>query len=322
MPEAWLAMVRTMDPVEFWLALAGAVIATGVGFWLWRRSFQNARVMEDTPTSKIRSAAQGFVELAGTQDTAMDRTPIAPLSGRPVTWWSYKIEKKERSAGGDGGRKTTWRTVETRTSSNLIRLDDGTGQVVVNPAGAEVTPSSSDTWYGSERKPTRGPGPGGSGLVDWGGMVGTSRRRYRYTEKIMRPGEPLFALGHFETRRGAVDSDERARRRTELLAEWKADPAALAARFDEDGDGRVDMHEWERARAAAEAAVEEQAAREERQPAADLLLKPPDGRPFILSVKDQAELARSYRFRSVAFLALFLVGLAATGVLVTGWFGA
>jgi hypothetical protein len=81
------------------------------------------------------------------------------------------------------------------------------------------------------------------------------------------------------------------------------------------------MEEWERAREVARAAVEEQAAREAREPDAHLLLKPPDGRPFILSVKEQDELTGAYRIRSVAFLVLFLVGVVATGVLISGRFG-
>ena len=44
--------------------------------YLWKKSFQQARMMEDTPRSKIRSAAQGFVELSGIQH---------PLEGTPLS---------------------------------------------------------------------------------------------------------------------------------------------------------------------------------------------------------------------------------------------
>ena len=314
MPSELIAAVQGMETLEFSLLLAGAVVLTGVGFKMWRDSFRNARLMEDTPTSRIRSAAQGFVELSGIQDTAMDRTPRAPLTGADATWWSYKIEKKKAYRDSDGNRKTRWHTLERTTSSDLIRLADDTGEVVVNPAGADVTPSRRQVWYGHARKPDRGPRGGGLARIFRGG-------RYRYTQELMRPGDPLFALGHFETRSGVPDSEERARRRTELLAEWKENPAELAARFDEDGDGRVDMQEWERARKAAEAAVEEKAAREATEAQADLLLRPPDGRPFILSTKGQEALARSYRLRSVGWLVLFLAGVVGTGVLLTGRWG-
>ena len=314
MPEGLVLVVRSMGTVPWVAFLVGAGGLTVFAFVMWRRSFQNARVMEDTPTSRVRSAAQGFVELAGMQETAMDRPPMAPITGREVTWWSYSIEERKSYRDSNGHRKTRWDTLESKTSPHLIRLVDDTGEVVVNPAGADVTPSVKRVWYGTSRKPTRSPGGGGFSLFSGGG-------RYRYTESYMRPGEPLFALGHFETRTSAPDTRERARRRTELLAAWKEDPAALAARFDEDGDGRVDMREWERARDAAKAAVEEQAAREARKPEAHLLLKPPNGRPFLLSVKSQEELARSYRIRSVGWVLLFLVGVVACGVLLTGRLG-
>lgn len=319
MPDGLLTAVQGMGGVQFWLLLAFALVVTAVGFKLWRDSFRDARLMEDTPTSRIRSAAQGFVELVGTQDTAMDRRPRAPLTGREATWWSYSIEKKETHRDSNGNRQTRWRTVEKKTSPDLILLRDGTGEVVVNPAGAQVTAGHRERWYGHSRHPAGGPGGG-----DGGGIAGVvdflTSGRYRYTEELMRPGDPLFALGHFETRTSVPDSEERIRRRTELLAEWKENPAELVARFDEDGDGRVDMEEWERARAAAEAAVEEQVAREAGEPDVHLLLKPPDGRPFVLSVKEEEELTGAYRVRSVAFLILFLVGVVGTGLLLTGRF--
>jgi len=50
---------------QFGLLFLVLAVFTGVGFFLWKKSFQQARMMEDTPRSKIRSAAQGFVELSG-----------------------------------------------------------------------------------------------------------------------------------------------------------------------------------------------------------------------------------------------------------------
>ena len=56
----------------------------------------------------------------------------------------------------------------------------------------------------------------------------------------MRPGEPIYALGHFETWSNVPGTTERSRKQVEILAEWKEDPSELVRRFDEDGDGRVD----------------------------------------------------------------------------------
>jgi hypothetical protein len=252
------------------------------------------------------------VELVGTQTPALDRGPVAPLTGRQVTWWSYHIEKKKKRRDAKGNTRTEWVTVEKKTSPDLILLTDDTGEAVVNPAGAEVTAMDKKVWYGRTREPTTVPsGSGGMLSLSLGG-------KYRYTEIVMHPGDPIYALGYFETRHSVPDSQERVRQRAEILAAWKENPAELAERFDEDGDGRVDMGEWERARAAAAAVVEQKAAEAADEAEVNLLLKPPDGQPFILSVKSQDELAKSYRWRATGFLVLFLVGVVAVGVLLTG----
>ena len=96
------AAIPLMGEVEFAILALALVVLTGVGFFVWKKSFQHARVMEDMPTSKVRSAAQGFVELAGVQHP-LDATPLlAPLTHHPCTWWSYVIEKKQRSSSSRG----------------------------------------------------------------------------------------------------------------------------------------------------------------------------------------------------------------------------
>jgi hypothetical protein len=314
--DGFVNSVQTMGSSDFfWMAVVLGAL-TVVGFVLWRRALQNARVMEDVPTSKVRSAAQGYLELVGRQHPIDERPLSAPLSGRSCTWWFYEIERKERRTDSKGRTRTTWVTVEKRTSPQLIRFEDGTGEVVVNPAGAEVVPVISNQWYGHSKRPTGGP-PAGSSFLSITAAFG----RYRYTEKIMCPGEPMYAIGHFETRSGELGPSERARRKAELLAEWKEDQEGLVERFDADGDGAVDLQEWERAREEAERVVEQKVAESALDPDVDLLLKPPDGRPFILSPKSQEELTRHYRVRSLLGLAIFLLCGAVLGVAMTARFG-
>jgi hypothetical protein len=133
----------------------------------------------------------------------------------------------------------------------------------------------------------------------------------------MRPGEPLYAIGHFETRTGEIGPAEQARQMTELLAEWKRDRVALVERFDADGDGRVDLDEWETVRAAAERTITRKAARSGLDPAVNLLLRPPDGRPFLLSPRSQEALARHFRGRSVLWVVVFLACGGLLGAVLT-----
>ncbi len=94
--------IGTLSQWQFGLLLLVLAVFTGVGFFLWKKFFQHARMMEDMPRSKIRSAAQGFVELSGIQDP-LEGTPLsAPLTGSACTWWDYKIEKRKRTRNSKG----------------------------------------------------------------------------------------------------------------------------------------------------------------------------------------------------------------------------
>jgi len=311
MIAGYSAMVQTLGQMQFGLLAAALAAAAGIGFYLWKKSFQHARVMEDTPTSKVRSAAQGFVELAGMQYPLDGSNLTAPLSGIPCTWWDYKIEKRTERRTSKGRTTTSWVLVEKDTSVGFFNLRDETGQALVNPRGADVIASLTKVWYGNDPRPTGGESAGfGMG------------RRYRYTERVMRSGEPIYALGHFETWSSVEDPRERAERRAKILADWKKNPAELVQRFDADGDGRIDADEWEQARQAAEALVEEHAAKAATKPEVDILMKPDDGHPFILSTKSQEELTRAYRGKAIAGLLLFLLGGVALGVTLTARLGA
>lgn len=304
------AAIQLMGEAEFAILALVLIVLTGAGFYVWKKSFQHARVMEDMPTSKVRSAAQGFVELAGTQHALDDSALSAPLTQSACTWWSYVIEKKQRSHTSKGRSQTTWVTLEKETSVGFFNLRDETGEILVNPRGADVTPSIKKVWYGNSRRPS------GSSS----GFAGAFGSRYRYTELIMRPGEPIYALGHFETWSNVAGKDERSERRSKILAEWKKNPAELVERFDSDGDGRVDMDEWDRARKAAEALVEDHVAKAAMKPDVDVLMKSEEDHPFILSTKSQDELTKVYRWKAIGGLILFVVGVVALGVTLTARF--
>ncbi len=306
------ATIQALSQEQFGLVLLVLAVFTGVGFFLWKKSFQQARMMEDMPRSKIRSAAQGFVELSGIQHP-LEGTPLsAPLTGSACTWWDYKIEKRESTRNSKGQESTSWSTVERDTSVGFFHLKDETGEILVNPMGADVTASLQRVWYGDARRPH------GDSSSRFGASL---KGRYRYTERIMRPGELIYALGHFETWSNVPGRKERSKKRSEILAGWKNDAEELVRRFDADGDGRVDGDEWEKAREAAQALVEEQVTEAAMKPDVDVLMKPEEDHPFILSTKSQDELTKVYRWRALGGLVLFLAGFAAVGVTLNARFG-
>ncbi len=292
--------IRVMPDDEFWLIAAVIVGACLFGLWLWFRSMKRARLIEDTPTSKCRSAAQGYVELVGIQKMMRGEPIRAPLTGRLCTWWEYCIEEKHTTYSR-GRRRTRWVTIDKATSEALFLVRDDTGDAVIDPDGAEVTPSCNDTWYGSSHWP-KGP-PHGGGI--FGG-------RYRYTERRMHEDDVLYAIGFFETRSAHHQPLSVARETAAVLADWKRDSAALMERFDTDRNGAIDMAEWERARGAAEEEVSSRVRSLALDAGIHLMLRPPDGRPFILSVLPETQLtARFRRFAIGGLLLFFLAGIAA-----------
>src|SRR4030067_2822595 len=85
--------IHQSDPAV--VGIAVAVLTAGSAFCSWRtwRHVSHVRLIEDTPTAKIRSAPQGYVELEGL-GKLMDGPPIiARLTGLPCVWDRYTIEE-------------------------------------------------------------------------------------------------------------------------------------------------------------------------------------------------------------------------------------
>lgn len=318
MIETWhsqlVVFIRQFPADEFWLGIAVIIAGAVSGFWTWFRYLKRARLIEDTPTSKCRSAAQGYVELIGLQDLMPGEPIRAPLTGRRCTWWEYCIQEK-RVTYSKGRRRTRWVNIDKACSESLFLVRDDTGEAIIDPDGADVTPSATNTWYGNSRWPQRAPRSGS-------GMARLFGGRFRYIEKRMHEGDPVYAMGFFETRSAHHESLKRMRETAALLAEWKRDQAGLVERFDADGNGMIDGIEWEKARRAAHDDVALRIREHALEPGVQIMSRPTDGRPFILSVLPQTELTRRFRRFAAAGLLLFFISGAATafsiGVRVAG----
>lgn len=276
-----------LAPQEFWLSLAasggGAVLLLAIGFGLLRK----ARLLEDTPTSLIRSAAQGYVELCG-HARLMPGPPIfSPLSLTRCVWWRYSVQHLDRSR-----EKNQWVTIENLTSDDLFTICDATGDCVVDPDNARIVPSIKRNWRGPVPKPCCPPDGSWFQFGD-----------YRYCEELILVGDLLYATGWFRTQSSEQEFNESQDLR-ELLADWKKDQKTLLERFDQNKDGQIDLQEWESVRRAALEQVRAAQVKRALNPDVSVLSKPPDHRPFILSTITQQALTR--RARLWATLCLLL----------------
>lgn len=261
------------------------------------------RLIADTPTARIRSAAQGPVELTGQAALLPGPPIIAPLSGSPCAWYEYRVERRHRGNNGN----TRWRTVHSGCSSELFALDDDTGRCVVDPDGARIHTPHRERWYGHRPNPQATPLP--AALLEGG--------RYRYLERRIHAGDPLYALGHFHSQGGA-DPGTLTEDMAALLREWKRDPQRMAA-MDTDGDGQVDLAEWERAREMARRQALEARAQRAREPQVHVLSCGPERRlPYLLSVYPESRLLRGLRWRTRLGAAGFLMGIATLAWLLLG----
>ncbi|GAB4347346.1 MAG: GIDE domain-containing protein [Gammaproteobacteria bacterium] len=290
--------VLEASTTDFWIGITVAAVLAAGGFVLAFHFFHRSRLIEDVATSRIRSAAQGFVELEGIAETLKGEPILSPLSGEECAWYRYRVEKYTR-----GSRNRRWRTVDRGVSDAIFLLRDGTGICVVDPEGARVIPHQKRVWYGDSPRPSRVPETTSWWTLHLGG------REYRYTEERLLPGFPLYAMGQFRTVGGANETFNTREEVRELLASWKGDPKALKERFDRNGDGEIDLDEWERARGMALAEVRQRQRERASQPGVHTLSKPADNHPFLLSGKSQEELTARFRWYAVAGLvAFFLVG--------------
>ena len=239
------------------------------------------RFVENTPTSRVRSLAMGLVEVRG---RAVRRYAlVAPMTQGACVW--YRLRKYRRD------NRNNWALTSESDSSHVpFVLDDGSGRVVVDPAGAKVKARTAETGY-----------PGESTLIGSSLDGGPDEK---WVEELIYEGTTLYVLGYARPARGVRPG---LRERTAAaLRRLKLDPRALR-RYDSNGDGRIDAEEWQAARADAERLAAAEELSEVRMPAVDhaLLGRPPRGMPFLIAEgQTGAELAGRYGWGGALLLAL------------------
>ncbi len=152
-----------------------------------------ARNIEDSPTSKIRSATQGYVELKGTAQPLLTTHPtIGKLTQKPCAWYRYTIEIFQ-TIRTPTQTNASWRLLDQDMSHDPFLLDDGTGECVIQPWGAEIMPTQGISWRGH----TRIPSPPSTSFLRW--LFWDSWGPYRYTEYRLEFDAPIYTSGMFCT---------------------------------------------------------------------------------------------------------------------------
>lgn len=244
----------------------------GVSFFAWLGNHRRYRLIHDLPTSKIHSAAQGYVELVGHSEVIEGEPVLSRFARLPCCWYAYKVEEEKSD--------NKWETVDEGSSNAHFLIVDDSGACVVSPEGAEVVSKHHRNWR---------------------------EGHYRYFEWFLLPKNPLYAIGEFVTSSGNVHqrAEEQAQIRA-LIADWKDDRESLHRRFDLDQDGNIDAREWELARLQAAREVRKQTAEQAGKitEGVHVLRKPRDRRLFLLANELPEQLGRRYRWWSWAHLTI------------------
>ena len=276
-----LYLAANAESNEAWpYALAAMAI---VSFFAWMANYRRFRQVHDLPTSRVASAAQGYVELFGRSAPIPGSPLLSPLTSLPCCWYRYEVERRTSN--------DKWQIEDRGESVAHFLLVDDSGECVISPDGAEILFARESCWSEGDR---------------------------RYTEWLLLPQGILYALGEFTTLSSNVLELDARREMSELLGEWKKDIKGLLERFDANRDGKVDLAEWEHARLEAQREVRKRRFEARGGQGLHLLGKPRDGRAFIVAAALPEKIGRRFAMWSWLHLAFFFGAGAASFLMFTG----
>lgn len=288
---------------EYEFILGASLFIALISFYIFVRNWKRLRIIEDTPTAKLRSAHQGYIELEGKGQLIDSQLIYAPLSNHLCIWFHSQIERRETFIH-KGRSQTSWNIIYQNISNHRFKLADGMNSCFVDPNGAEIKSDEKLVWYGNTEWPVT------TKLLESQSVLNRSLNRYRYTERLILPGQSLYILGQFKTLSPATSQSVNDIMRN-LLAEWKKNKQQLLKRFDSNKDGEIGQDEWEAARVEAQSQAQQLFHEQSIEPDVNLIAKPDNAQyPFIISVHPQALLIKKYRYTTyTAFvISVMLIG--------------
>jgi hypothetical protein len=222
-----------------------SVVAAAGGLCLFIRGFRllaRKRLLVNTPTSKIRSASLGLVEVSG---VAMGPYNLpAPITGSPcylyrTIAWRQAEESKTQE----------WKKVAEETLHVFFFLEDGTGQLLVNPAAAELDlhcdfrQSYDQTWI--SRMPEHV-----AAFLDRHGVTPRGDH-FRIEEWTIRPNQNLYIVGTIAENAGVASQLPRAADARQFAVASAGFPAPEVVRLSGSATSSISANATQQAKIAA-----------------------------------------------------------------------
>lgn len=183
------------------------VIFFGLGLLMIYNGFQEYRVsrlIRDTATETVNAAAVGRTELVGTARAA-GMTFAQPFTNGEALYVDYEIQEEREDSDGD----SSWTTLDHDTWVTPFDLDDGTGEIRVEPeVSAKFEISEAYTTSLDVSDGESAPAAVQEFLEQGTDVDPISHNRRRYRQEIIPPGETVYVLGGAEVREESEGRDE------------------------------------------------------------------------------------------------------------------
>jgi len=168
------------------LIIPGIILFIVGFFW-----FKQKQLIENTPTSNIRSIAMGLVEIFG-EAVPSKNILKSPFSKSDCVYYRYTIEEYRRS-----GKHSQWVTIKHDEQRPCFYLKDDTGAVLVNPEGAKIDIPLDNEFHSSVGKD---PPDAVKQFLDncnirFEGLILGINKTMRFKEYFIAPGDKLYIMG-------------------------------------------------------------------------------------------------------------------------------
>jgi len=269
-----------------------AFLGLGFGVWAFFKGFtrlRRKRLIENIPTSTIRSAPMGLVEIIGRATPA--RLVTSPLRQSKCVLYKYTIERYEKR-----GKSSSWVTVAKGDSCSCsFEVEDNTGKVLVLPQGCELI-------VAKDYEFTSGLGRSiPANLVEF---LENHNIRYkaflcnysmRFREWIIEQSDNVYVLGTAQQNKEKFDAHKA--NVYKRLQELKDKPEFMQ-QADTDKDGIINEEEWQQAVDRVERDLLAEEAQSIDNLANDLMLAASGKEVFIISDKSQKDLVRTLAWQA------------------------
>ena len=188
-----LQLSANLDESDFKL-IALLVIGACAGIVFFVRGLKRQgwiRLIENIPTSTVRSVAIGLAEVKG-KAHPFGETLSSPLSKSLCVYYQYKVQELRRRR-----RTTYWATVAKGESNLRFLLRDETGEIPVSPVGASMNIAIdrrfSNTWSGGgvPSEVIQALEELGVNTQSWLGF----RKTMKVEESFIEPGDQIYVMG-------------------------------------------------------------------------------------------------------------------------------